>query len=166
MSRLQVNFGTSCDGIPLEPAVARPVALRRSALASSPRRARAPAVAFICAARRDVSTESRFAAVSTDFLLKSAKSGLSKRCAKIARQHDYDEVLSRLWVREMCPFPCVSSTRTAFPAERRLTSPSLVANSTWPSSHGEDNIWGVKRTTATVARLQRSATNPEGGCSH
>ena len=32
--------------------------------------------------------------------------------------------------REMCPFPCVSSTSTAFPAAIRLTSPSLVCAAT------------------------------------
>jgi hypothetical protein len=34
--------------------------------------------------------------------------------------------------REMCPFPCVSSTSTALPAETWRTCPSLVSNSTMP----------------------------------
>lgn len=37
--------------------------------------------------------------------------------------------------REIWPFPCVSSTRTELPADTRRTSPSLVSNSTMPSSH-------------------------------
>src|ERR1700733_14361857 len=35
----------------------------------------------------------------------SAKSGLTKRCTKTARQHDYDEVLSLLGVARDVSFP-------------------------------------------------------------
>ena len=58
--------------------------------------------------------------------------------------------------REMCPFPNVSSTSTELPAETRRTSPSLVSNSTIPSSH--------TASTRSGGVCQPASRTPAGTC--
>jgi hypothetical protein len=58
-------------------------------------------------------------------------SGLSRPCGSVTKIR----LCPSTGCRDMCPFPYVASTSTELPAETRRNSPSLVSNSTMPSSH-------------------------------